>query len=41
MQQKIIHFDSIDGIPQYDSIFKGYHCYKTNIALTSKICKIY
>jgi len=37
MQQKIIHFDSIDGIPQYDSIFKGYHCYKTNISLTSHI----
>ena len=40
MEHKIIHFDSIDGVQQYDTTFNLYHCYKTNIALTSAVKKI-
>ena len=40
MLKTLIHLDSIDGIHNYDTILKGYHCYNTNININKPIRNI-
>ena len=36
----LLHLDSIDGVQNYDPIFKIYHCYNTNILINKPISNI-
>ena len=40
MLKTLIHLDSIDGIQNYDTILKTYHCYNTNILINKPISNI-
>jgi hypothetical protein len=40
MLKQLLHLDSIDGIQNYDTILKGYHCYNTNILINKPIHNI-
>jgi hypothetical protein len=40
MIKTLLHFDSIDGIQNYDTILKTYHCYNTNILINKPISNI-
>jgi len=40
MLKTLIHLDSIDGIHNYDTILKSYHCYNTNININKPIRNI-
>ena len=40
MLKTLLHFDSIDGIPTYDSILKTYHCYNTKININKSLTNI-
>ena len=40
MLKTLIHLDSIDGIQNYDTILKNYHCYNTNILINKPISNI-
>ena len=40
MIKTLLHFDSIDGIQNYDTILKSYHCYNTNILINKPISNI-
>ena len=40
MIKTLLHFESIDGIQNYDTIFKCYHCYNTNILINKPISNI-
>ena len=40
MLKTLIHLDSVDGIQNYDTILKSYHCYNTNININKPIRNI-
>jgi hypothetical protein len=40
MLKQLLHLDSIDGIQNYDTILKSYHCYNTNILINKPISNI-
>ena len=40
MIKTLLHFDSIDGIQNYDTILKSYHSYNTNILINKPISNI-
>ena len=40
MIKTLLHFDSIDGIQNYDTILKRNHCYNTNILINKPISNI-
>ena len=40
MLKTLIHLDSVDGIQNYDTILKCYHCYNTNININKPIRNI-
>ena len=40
MIKTILHFDSIDGIQNYDTILKKYHCYNTTIKINNPLKNI-
>ena len=40
MIKTLLHFDSIDGVQNYDSILKTYHAYNTTIKINNPIKKI-
>ena len=40
MIKTLLHFDSIDGIPNYDTILKKYHCYNTVIKINKSLTNI-
>ena len=40
MIKTLLYFDSIDGIQNYDTILKSYHCYNTNILINKPISNI-
>ena len=37
MIKTLLHFDSVDGIQNYDSILKSYHCYNTAIKINKPL----
>ena len=40
MIKTLLHFDSVDGIQNYDSILKTYHCYNTVIKINKPLQNI-
>ena len=40
MLKTLIHLDSLDGIQNYDTILKSYHCYNTTILINKPISNI-
>ena len=40
MIKTILHFDSIDGIQNYDTILKKYNCYNTTIKINNPLKNI-
>ena len=38
--KQLLHFDTVDGIKNYDPILKSYHCYNTNLLINKPLTNI-